>query len=793
MENKKVYSFKQNLHYSMVYPFLLRDILQNLVLGILFSISLVGFAQETKPKIALVLSGGGAKGIAHVPLLQTLDSLNIVPDLIIGTSMGSVIGGLYSMGYSGNDLAKITHVLKWGKLFGGSTNLNDVSIEEKDEFKKYLLDFDVVKGKAQVSSYLLNDQNLRDVLFDLTYPVYNIDDFDRLAIPFRSVTADIVNGERRILGEGSLRSAMRASMSIPGVFEPMLYGNSLLVDGGILDNFPTDIAKSMGADIIIGSDVSGFAKPLEELDNLSAVLLQSIMLASYSIYPQNRELCDILIDHVPNLSYTAADFGKSDKIYEQGKIGTQKGLNQLVQLSKTLQNYRQRPHVLPYLEDRIVFDTIVFNKISASNLPLVRARANIKAKEIYSKKDITRFMKRTMGTNIFKKLTYDTDREGGRNGIILTGFEKSKHQLRGSVHYDRYRGVGIIGNYSGRNVLGKASRLLFSVDIAEQPKFMAQYRKNFGNLEDWWWKIETIGMQLKQEAFVDGNTADVFRERSFVWTNQINYNINSLNSFVGVGLNYRHTDINPTVATDIDENILLLSKYFSSGINVNIHYVLNSMNEVFYPTKGNRLKLNIKRSLRQNINATYSDLNTTSVRGVTNGFTQLNLNFEHRRAFNQRLTGIVGISSGITLADNQKENEASFFEFGYPELYLLGGNLPIQRADSFAFQGLNEDELSVSQFMMVKLGLQFSTSSKFFITPQLNIASVGFDTLEKYTDNFFTPSSNWQALDGTSILYSAGATISYKSILGPIDLNTTWTNDSKELRVFLNIGIPFNR
>jgi NTE family protein len=214
---------------------------------------------------------------------------------------------------------------------------------------------------------------------------------------------------------------------------------------------------------------------------------------------------------------------------------------------------------------------------------------------------------------------------------------------------------------------------------------------------------------------------------------------------------------------------------------------------VFYPTKGNRLKLNIKRSLRQNINATYSDLNTTSVRGVTNGFTQLNLNFEHRRAFSQRLTGIVGISSGITLADNQKENEASFFEFGYPELYLLGGNLPIQRADSFAFQGLNEDELSVSQFMMVKLGLQFSTSSKFFITPQLNIASVGFDTLEKYTDNFFTPSSNWQALDGTSILYSAGATISYKSILGPIDLNTTWTNDSKELRVFLNIGIPFNR
>lgn len=770
-----------------------RNLLQFLAIGIFIIMSYTISAQETKPKIALVLSGGGAKGIAHIPLLQTLDSLNIVPDIIIGTSMGSVVGGLYAMGYSGDSIASLTHALKWEELLGGKTDLNDVSVEEKGEFNKYLIDFDLVKGKPKVNSYLLNDQNLRDVLSTLTFPVYNINNFDDLAIPFRSITADIVNAKQKILAAGSLSMAMRSSMSIPGIFEPMVYEKSLLVDGGILNNFPTDIAKSMGADIIIGSDVSGYGKPLEELDNLSAVLSQSIMMANYSIYPKNRKLCDILIDHVPNLSYATADFAKSKEIYEEGKIAVLKKRDQLTRLAENLKAYKQRTHTLPYLENKIVFDTVVFKNISAANLPLVKERANIKTKKVYTKNDVTRFVKRTMGTNIFKKITYEPILEGDKKGILLIGFEKPEHQLRASVHFDLYRGVGLIANYSGRNVIGNASRLLLSIDIAEQPKFLAQYRKNFGNKKDWWWKTEAIGSQLTQKLFIDGNVADNFKEKSFGFQNQINKNINSLNSYIGIGLNYQYTNAKPTVSEDINDNIISLSKYFSNSISINARYVHNTLNKVFYATRGSYIQTTLSRSIKQDVDVSFFDSNILDVKGATNGFTKLQLNFVKRLPFGEKATGILNTSAGFVLDDAQKDNEVSFFDFGYSELYFLGGNLPIQRADRFAFQGLHEDELLVSQFLMIKLGIQYSPINKLYVTPQVDIASVGFDDLNEYTNNVFSPNDDWQASEGTSLLISAGVTLSYKSILGPIDFNTSWTNDSNKLRFFLSVGIPFNR
>jgi NTE family protein len=211
-----------------------------------FCTNLVCSQQTEKPKIAVVLSGGGAKGVAHIPLLQALDSIGIVPDLIVGTSMGSILGGLYAMGYSGNQIAAISREANWNQLLGGKTSLRNVSIEEKSEFAKYLVDFDIKKGRPKVKSALLNDQNLREFITVYTHPSYSVLDFDKLPIPFRAVATDIVNGEEVILKGGDLAIAMRASMSIPSVFKPVSYKDVLLIDGGILNNFPTDIAKKMG-------------------------------------------------------------------------------------------------------------------------------------------------------------------------------------------------------------------------------------------------------------------------------------------------------------------------------------------------------------------------------------------------------------------------------------------------------------------------------------------------------------------------------------------------------------------
>jgi NTE family protein len=285
------------------------------------------------------LSGGGAKGLAHIALLQTLDSLDIVPDLIVGNSMGSVVGGLYAMGYSGDSIANIVKKADWEQLIGGRVSLKNVSVEEKTEFNRYLIELDYAKGKINLGKFLLNDQNLRQFITTLTFPSYKINDFDKLPIPFRAVATDIVHGKIVVLKSGSLAMAMRASMSLPGVFSAVPYKETLLIDGAILNNFPVDIAKSLGADIIIGSDVGDGMMGKKELESISALLFQAGMLSSHLNNEKNRALCDILINHAENLTYGTTDFQRNQEIYAEGKLGVADKIAELVALSKRLKNY----------------------------------------------------------------------------------------------------------------------------------------------------------------------------------------------------------------------------------------------------------------------------------------------------------------------------------------------------------------------------------------------------------------------------------------------------------------------
>ena len=156
---------------------------------------------------------------------------------------------------------------------------------------------------------------------------------------------------------------MRASMSIPTIFSPVEYNNTLLIDGGVLNNFPTDIAKKMGADIIIGSDVGGGMEPKEKLDNIATLLFQTGMLNSNLKNPENKKLCDILIDHVPYLTYSTGDFTKGNEIYEEGKVATQLEMDKLVALADRIKGFKQRPHFLPTTPNHFELDTIIYTGI----------------------------------------------------------------------------------------------------------------------------------------------------------------------------------------------------------------------------------------------------------------------------------------------------------------------------------------------------------------------------------------------------------------------------------------------
>ncbi|HQH40844.1 MAG TPA: patatin-like phospholipase family protein, partial [Bacteroidales bacterium] len=195
-------------------------------------IGLLAQHPQSRPKIGLVLSGGAAKGLAHIGVLKVLEEAGIPIDMVAGTSMGSIVGGLYALGYSADSLEKIALSQNWASLLLDEISRNNYSNDEKDEFDKYMVSFPVKNLRPRLPGGLKTGQNISLFLNRLTLPAFNISDFSQLPRPFLCIAADIVTGEEVVLTKGNLAQALRASMAIPSVFTPVKIDNHLLVDGG---------------------------------------------------------------------------------------------------------------------------------------------------------------------------------------------------------------------------------------------------------------------------------------------------------------------------------------------------------------------------------------------------------------------------------------------------------------------------------------------------------------------------------------------------------------------------------
>ncbi len=398
-----------------------------------------------------------------------------------------------------------------------------------------------------------------------------------------------------------------------------------------------------------------------------------------------------------------------------------------------------------------------------------------------------------MGTEIFSQITFSPIFEGDKIKLEIEGFEKARHQIKGSLHYDTQRGVGLIVNYTGRNVIGETSRFLITIDIAEQPSFRVLYQNTFGNRKEWWWSSEVLGQKLIQSFYYKGENALDLDNNYFQINNEFNKNLNPLKSYVGLGLDYENTSYKPTHNTEISDNIFDLEKYNFKNIEVNVHFNYNTLNRVFFPTKGKFLYAELSRSLYHHVEFIYADNLEPDVIGKTNGFTKLNFTFDQRIALNKKITGILGASAGFTFIDELQSDDHSFVEYAIAAEYFLGGNIVRPKKDTYLFKGLNSGELFVTQFMMLNLGLQTNLSSSLILTPHINIASVSSNNFGDYIKDAFSPKGDWQDLEKASLLISGGVTASYDSFLGPVNFDVSWVNRINKVRVFFGIGIPLGR
>ncbi len=284
-------------------------------------------AEAARPKVGLVLSGGAARGLAHIGVLKALEEQGVKIDAIAGTSMGAVIGGLYASGYKVEELEKLARTIDWQQALSDAPPRKDVPFRRKQDDRDFLVKQKISfrdDGSLGLPLGVIQGQNLALLLESLLAHTSDTRDFNKLPIPFRAVATDIASGEKVVFSRGHLPQVIRASMSIPAVFAPVELDGRLLVDGGMVDNIPLDIVREMGVDVAIVVDIGTPLRNRKQLGTVVDVLNQSITLmtrrnSEEQLAALHRD--DILIQP-PLASISATDFGRAEEMMEAGYRAT---------------------------------------------------------------------------------------------------------------------------------------------------------------------------------------------------------------------------------------------------------------------------------------------------------------------------------------------------------------------------------------------------------------------------------------------------------------------------------------
>ncbi|MDD5764813.1 MAG: patatin-like phospholipase family protein [Candidatus Marinimicrobia bacterium] len=365
--------------------------------------SLIG---AERPKIGLTLSGGGALGFAHIPLLKALDSLEIPIDYITGTSMGGLVGALYAIGYSGKEIEAMSLTTDWQKVFTDKPPRETLPYFQKKDADRYQYEVGIEGFVPIDKGGVIAGQNIMMLFSNLTSQYAHNTDFDKLPIPFRCVAVNLVDGKEVILKRGSLAKAMRATMSVPTIFSPVEWGDSLLVDGGLLNNLPVDVIKEMGAEVVIASAVGFQFREREKIKGTLEVLIQSYNVMRDSKMAGNAVLADILID-VRLHGATPVDFtnAKLEKIVAQGFDAMTEALPHLVEL-KAKYNLSRNIHVnsqaIPILLPKVQEIDVIGNIAIPDEA--IRALMNIPIGENYRPDSLSEAIARLKATGDFNHI-----------------------------------------------------------------------------------------------------------------------------------------------------------------------------------------------------------------------------------------------------------------------------------------------------------------------------------------------------------------------------------------------------
>lgn len=426
-----------------------------------------------RPKIGLVLSGGGAKGFAHIGVLNVLEDAGIKIDYIGGTSMGAVIGGFYAMGYNAKQIDSIIDKTNFSNVINDFIPRSSKNFYEKrnDELYALILPFNKFSiGTPEALSKGMYNFNL---LSRLTFPVRHVRDFNELPIPFLCIGTNIAAGEQVIFNKGILAQAITGSSSLPSIFSPVIIDNNLIIDGGVINNYPIDEVRNMGADVIIGVDVQSGLLSKDELRSASKVFFQITNLQMIERMKTHANLTEIYIK--PDVkNYGVVSFEKATEIIKKGEDATFAVYEKIDVLVDKANPYHKPK--LKVVSDSLNIADIKINELKNYSRDYIIGKLNFKPKAKISFRDLETGVNNLNATQNFSNVSYYFDKNGEYDDLVLTLTESPvKTNLKFALHYDGLYKSAVLANITNKKTFFKNDFLSADFVLGDNLRYYFDY------------------------------------------------------------------------------------------------------------------------------------------------------------------------------------------------------------------------------------------------------------------------------------------------------------------------------
>lgn len=724
-----------------------------------FPFILIAQPQPTpRKKVGIVLSGGGAKGMAHIGALKVIEKAGIPIDYVVGTSMGSIIGGLYAIGYSPEQLDSMVRRQNWTFLLSDKTPRSEQNLAEREASEKYVISIPFGKNaKAEVFGGLIKGQNLANLFSELTVGYHDSINFNNLPIPFACVSENIVNGNEINFHNGVLATAMRASMAIPGVFTPVRLDSMVLVDGGVVNNYPVNVARAMGADLIIGVDVQSDLKPAGELNSAGSILGQLINLMGLDLYKKNLKETNTYIK-VNVEGYSAASFTPAaiDTLIQRGKEAALAQDSSLMALKHELgldSTYMPTPiPQYPYSPERKVYvKEITFNGLDEKDKKWLLKRCDLKENSEISIRKIERATAILSANLGYSSATYNLpDAKGGGYNLNYTLSKKYENKLNVGIRFDSEEIASLLINVTS-NLKGKipsslsltgrlGKRYAAGINYALEPaplkhlglSYLFQYNDiNFYHYGD---RTHNSTYRYHQAEF----------SFSDVWYKNVRF---------ALGLRYELYDYDKFLFKEQNDEFDIGTEHFFSYF-AQMQY--ETFNKAYFPSRG--------------ISA------QASYTVYTDNFTQYD---DHApfSAIKGYCEGVIPVTHRFSILPSVYGRFLIGRDIPYSKLNAMGGDVPSRfLSQQLPFVGINSVELMDNSLLIGCMKFRQRMGSVHYLT---------------LTGNYALSSHKISQLLKENTMLGFGIGYGLDSMFGPLEASLNYANRADKVSMYVNLGFKF--